>query len=116
LGTCPVRFVGSAGSVETGDSGEIVLQPDSLVKDSAGSKIVRGLDVSAHARNFFDCVKTRQPTICNPQVMRKSHTACHAAALAWMLQRKLTIDPDSETFLDDDEANRLRRMPKREWA
>ena len=27
LGTCPVRFVGDEGSVETGDSGEIVVQP-----------------------------------------------------------------------------------------
>ena len=45
--------------------------------------------------------------------MRHSHIACHAAALAWMLQRKLTLDPAKEEFVDDDEANGLRSRPGR---
>ena len=49
LGTCPVRFVGDEGSVETGDSGDIVVTPESLTKDlPSAEKKVRGLDVSAH--------------------------------------------------------------------
>src|SRR5690606_13717219 len=43
LGTCPVRFVGEEGWVETGDNGGIVVGPDSLrpeVADiSAGERI-----------------------------------------------------------------------------
>ncbi len=115
LGTCPVRFVGDEGWVETGDSGEIVWEPASLAGESAESqKRERGLDVSAHARNFFDSVKSRQPTVCNSTVMRRSHVACHAAALSWILGRKLQIDPATETFVDDDEANRLRSRPARD--
>lgn len=115
LGTCPVRFVGEEGSVETGDSGEIVVKPESLARQlPEGQERVRGLDVSAHARNFFDSVKSRRPTVCNSSVMRHSHLACHAAALCWILQRKLRFDPRSESFVDDDEANRLRRRPARE--
>lgn len=116
LGTCPVRFVGDEGSVETGDSGEIVVTPTSLSQQIDQTKRVVGLDVSAHARNFFDCIKTREQPVCNPTVMRRSHVACHAAALSWILQRKLTIDPKTEEFKDDDEANRLRRRPQRDWA
>ena len=116
LGTCPVRFAGDEGSVETGDEGEIVASSSSLNKELAQTKRVRGLDVSAHARNFFDCVKSREQTVCNPTVMRRSHIACHAAALSWILKRKLTIDPESEEFAGDDEANRLRRRPQRDWA
>ena len=116
LGTCPVRFVGEEGSVETGDSGEIVFKPESLGREIQQTKRVRGLDVSAHARNFFDCVKSREQPVCNPTVMRRSHIACHAAALSWILQRKLTIDPKTEEFVGDDEANRLRRRPQRDWA
>ena len=116
LGTCPVRFEGEEGSVETGDSGEIVFKPESLGRELQQAKRVRGLDVSAHARNFFDCVKNRKQPVCNPTVMRRSHIACHAAALSWILQRKLTIDPKAEEFLDDDEANRLRRRPQRDWT
>lgn len=116
LGTCPVRFVGEEGSVETGDNGEIVVKPESLASKIDQSKRVRGLDVSEHARNFFDCMKTRKQPVCNATVMRRSHVACHAAALSWILQRKLTIDPKTETFENDDEANRLRRRPERDWA
>lgn len=116
LGTCPVRYVGDEGSIETGDSGEIVASSSALSKELSQTERVRGLDVSAHARNFFDCVKSRKRTICNPTVMRRSHIACHAAALSWMLKRKLTIDPTTETFVDDETANRLRARPSRVWA
>jgi predicted dehydrogenase len=117
LGTCPVRFVGDEGSVETGDSGEIVVQPESLRKEFAGgAKRVSGLDVSAHARNFFDCIRTRKPTAANPDVMRRSHIACHAAAIAWILRRKLTIDPAKEEFVGDEDANRLRSRTSRDWT
>ena len=115
LGTCPVRFVGSRGSVETGDSGETVVKPDSLAAQlPKAQERVRGLDVSAHARNFFDSIRSREPTVCNSSVMRHSHVACHAAALCWILGRKLRLDPQTETFIDDDEANRLRSRPARE--
>lgn len=116
LGTCPVRFEGDEGTVETGDEGEIVASSKSLAKELAQTKRVRGLDVSAHARNFFDCVKSRKQTVCNPTVMRRSHIACHAAALSWILNRKLTIDPKREEFVNDDDANRLRYRASRQWA
>jgi len=117
LGTCPVRFVGDEGWVEVGDSGEIEVHPDSLqseVKHLSTKTSTVGLDVSAHARNFFDCIRSRAQTAANPQVMRHSHIACHAAALAWILNRKLTLDPVQEKFINDDEANGLRSRPARE--
>ncbi|WP_437187222.1 Gfo/Idh/MocA family protein [Planctomicrobium sp. SH668] len=117
LGTCPVRFVGDDGWVETGDSGEIVVNPESLQSEIADpAKRVRGLDVGTHARNFFDCMRTREKPVANQDVMRKSHIACHAAAISWILQRKLTIDPVKEVFINDDDANRLRDREFRNWA
>lgn len=118
LATCPVRFEGDEGSVETGDSGEIVVKPESLQSSlSKQVKKVRGLEVSAHARNFFDCVKSRELPICNQQVMRRSHIASHAAALSWILGRTLSIDPVTESFINDPEANQLRSRPERDpWA
>ncbi len=117
LGTCPVRFVGDEGSVETGDSGGIEVKPASLKSQLPAYKKTVGLDVSAHARNFFDCVKSRGTTAANPQVMQHSHIACHAAALAWLLNRKLKLDPVQQAFIDDDEANSLRSRPARDpWS
>ena len=118
LGTCPVRFVGDEGSVEVGDSGEIEVKPAALAGEFKGRyKKSSGLDVAAHARNFFDCVKSRGQTVANPDVMRHSHIACHAAALSWILKRKLKFDPAKEAFIDDDEANGLRSRPARDpWT
>ncbi|HEX3656124.1 MAG TPA: Gfo/Idh/MocA family oxidoreductase [Pirellulales bacterium] len=117
LGTCPVRFVGDEGSVETGDSGEIVVTPESLQSDlPEATKRVKGLDVTAHARNFFDCIRTRSAPVANAEVMRRSHIACHAAAIAWILNRKLKFDPVKEEFIGDADANRLRSRPSRNWS
>jgi predicted dehydrogenase len=117
-GACPVRFVGEDGWVETGDSGRIVVQPESLksgVKDVTKSK-QPGTDVDAHTRNFFDCVKSRELPVSNSRIMRHSHIACHAAALSWILNRKLQFDPVKEEFIGDDEANGLRfRAARAPW-
>ena len=115
LGVCPVRFEGSEGSVEVGDDG-LEVKPEGLRSDMPEQgKLVRGIDAGFHARNFFDAVRSRRPTICNAEVMRRSHVACHAAAFSWILGRKLVIDPATETFVNDDEANGLRSRPAREW-
>jgi hypothetical protein len=112
-----VRFIGEEGWVETGDEGEIVVMPESLQQELPdATKRVRGLDVTAHARNFFDCMRSRSTTAANADVMRRSHIACHAAAIAWILQRKLKLDPVKEEFVDDDDANRLRSRPARDWT
>lgn len=116
LGTCPVRFVGEEGSIETGDEGFIVAQPESLQAQLPEmSRRVRGLDVKAHARDFFDCMRSRKAPVCNADIMRRSHVACHAAAISWILNRKLKFDPVKEEFIDDPEANRLRSRASRDW-
>jgi hypothetical protein len=117
LGTCPVRFVGDEGWVETGDTGEIAVYPAALKSELHLGKKSIGLDAGGHARNFFDCVRTRAATVVNPTVMRHSHNACFTAALAWQLNRKITFDPVTAAFLNDDEANRLRSRAMREpWV
>ncbi len=117
LGTCPVRFVGEEGWLETGDSGDTAVSSDTLRKElqEKASKM-KGLDVTTHARNFFDCVKSRQQPVANAEVMRNSHITCHAAALSWILKRKLTLDPVKCEFVGDDEANGLRSRAARSWS
>jgi predicted dehydrogenase len=119
LGTCPVRFEGEDGWVETGDSGNIAVYPDTLRKElvqdfslyGKQDNLSHGEDPFPHVRNFFDCVKTRRQPVCNADVICSSHLVCHASALSWMLKRELTFDPVKVEFTDD-EANRMRT---REW-
>lgn len=120
LGTCPVRFEGDEGWVETGDSGDIEVYPDRLrseVKRLSAFQRTEGIDAGSHIRNFLDCVKTRARTAANPDIMRHSHVACYAAATAWLLNRKVTLDPATESFVGDEEANRLRsRAVRAGWS
>ena len=117
LGTCPVRFIGENGWVETGDSGEIVVDPSSRHQEWVGDmEKINGLGVSTHARDFFDAIRIRGTTNANATVMRRSHVACHAAAIAWILGRTLRMDPMTDTFINDPDANALRARPDREWA
>ena len=115
LGTCPVRFEGDEGWVETGDNGNIEASPASLKRDLRQLGQQRaGTDAGSHARNFFDCIKSRAITNANPHVMRQTHVACHAAAIALELNLKVAFNPAKEEFLNDPEANRLRSRAKRE--
>ena len=66
-----------------------------------------------HVRNFFDCVKSREPTVANPEVMHHSMSTVHAANICMWLKRDLKYDPVKEKF-DDPEANRLLSRAQRE--
>ena len=115
-GTCPVRYEGDEGWVETGDTMEIALS-ESLVKTRKRRFTGDGLSAAGHGRNFFDCVRSRARAVCNQDIMRRSHIACFAAQLSWQLGRKLTFDPVKEEFVGDEEANRMRSRATREpWS
>ena len=116
LGTCPVRFEGDEGWVETGDTGRIAVSLDSL-RAELPAPTIRGTSTETHVRDFFNCVKSRGRTAANEDVMRKSHITCFAAAIAWRLGRKLKFDPVNEEFIGDEEANRMRsRAARQPWA
>jgi predicted dehydrogenase len=114
LGSCPVRFEGDEGWVETGDSGVVEVHPASLRSELKTLRRVGGIAPDQHARNFLDCVKSGALPAANSGVMRHSHITCHAGALAWMLGRKLKFDPVKEEFVGDDEANHMRSRALRE--
>jgi hypothetical protein len=112
LGSCPVRFEGETGWVETGDDAEIMASSPALLA-RRGAKIP-GYPADFHIRNFLDCVKTRAQTRANADVACYAHIACHAANISLFLGRKVTYDPKKHEFPGDEEANRLRSEAIRE--
>jgi hypothetical protein len=112
LGSCPVRFEGDTGWVETGDDAEFGASSPTLL---AGKGVrIPGYPADFHIRNFLDCVKTRAQTRANADVACYSHIACHAANIALFLGRKVNYDPRKSEFIGDEEANRLRSEALRE--
>ncbi len=113
LGSCPVRFEGDAGWVETGDSAKLVLSSPELL---AGRKVaeIGGYPATYHVRDFLNCVKSRGKPLCNADVACSSHIACHAANITIFLGRRLSYDPVKNEFPGDNAANRLRSESLRE--
>ncbi len=111
-GTCPVRFEGEEGWVETDDRGSLVASDNALLEGQPTASIP-GNHPRHHVREFLDCVKSRNKPAVNEAVAAQSHLVCHAAAIGWQLQRTVRFDPVTATFIDDDEANRMRVWPYR---
>jgi predicted dehydrogenase len=113
LGSCPVRFEGDEGWIETGDSGKFVLSSPALL---AGRQVeeIGGYPATFHVRDFLDCVKTRSQPKCNADVACYAHIACHAANIAIFLDRQVKYDPQKNEFIGDEQANRLRNEALRE--
>lgn len=112
LGSCPVRFEGDAGWVETADDGDVVAAPATLL--TGRRQKIGGYPANFHVRNFLDCVKTRAQPRANADAACYAHIACHAANVALFLKRKVRYDPVKHEFINDDEANRLRSEAFRE--
>ena len=68
----------------------------------------------AHMQNFLDCVRSRQRTVANPEVMHHSMTTVNAANICMWLKRDMKFDPVKEEFVNDAEANRFRVRAMRE--
>ncbi len=113
LGSCPVRFEGDDGWIETGDSGKFVLSSPELL---AGREVaeIGGYPATFHVRDFLDCVKTRSKPRANAEAACYAHITCHAANVAAFLGRDVNLDPKTYEFIDDPEANRLRSEAFRE--
>lgn len=70
-----------------------------------------------HMGNFFDCVKSRKPTICEPEIGHRSVSVCHLGVIAIRLGRDLKWDPAAETFVGDAEAEKwLSREMRKPWG
>ena len=92
LGTCSVKYVGTEGWVETGDSGAIRVAPDSL-RGELTVVTMAGTDPATHVRNFLDCVKSRKLTRANALAAAQAHVTAHAAYIMATLGRPLKFDP-----------------------
>ncbi len=110
-GSCGELFEGEGGWAAAADgysqpdvsSPELLAEYDTVVGEYV-ARTGRSLD---HMRNFLDCVKSREQTVANPSVMHRSMSTVHAANICMWLGRDLEFDPATETFVNDDEANRL---------
>jgi len=70
-----------------------------------------------HFDNFLECIRTRKRPNADIEELHLSTNLCHYANISYRLGRKLYIDPSSEGFVNDPEANALVKRHYREpWV
>jgi len=116
-GSCGVRYEGTEGWVAVADgySKPEVSNPAWLADFSmlVNDYMARTGRPMSHVRNLFDCIKSRQLTVANPEVMHRSMSTVHAANICMWLKRDMKYDSVKEEFINDEEANRLRSRAMR---
>jgi len=66
-----------------------------------------------HAQNFIDCMTSRdRPTADLETVGHPSSVLCHLGNAAWRAGRELRFDPETYSFLGDDDANQFVTRPE----
>ena len=66
-----------------------------------------------HIQNWLDCLKSRELPNADVEIGHRSVTVCHLLNIARELGRRLQWNPDTEQFVNDDEANKLLDRPRR---
>ena len=109
-----IKFIGSDGWIWV-TRGTIQASDPDILNGELPASAARVYESRDHMGNFFDCVKSRQPTICPAEVGHRSASLCHLGVIAIRLGRKLQWDPANEQFVNDAEANsyvaRVMRKP-----
>ena len=67
-----------------------------------------------HNRNFIDCVKSRQETICPVEMAIRCDAICQLANIAALTGRVIQWDPKKEKIVNDPEAEKMLIRPYRE--
>ena len=101
------------GAVLYGDQGYLIVATRRWRAYSHKNELVAegkcSTETTPHVRNFLECVKSRdRPHADLDTVGHPASLMCHAANIAWRVGRQLVLDPETEMFVNDNEANALR--------
>ena len=94
---CEVNIKPSGYSSYSEEEGPVFVNDDPETADSTVN----------HYNNFFDAVRSRRWQDLNADILQGhlSTTLCHLGNIATRLRRSLQFDPDTESFVNDPEAD-----------
>ena len=111
-----VKFEGADGSIWV-TRGKIEASNPEFLTTPLPSTAARLYESNDHMGNFFECVKSRKPPICEAEIGHRSATVCHLGVISLRLGRKLQWSPETERFVNDEDANRwLTREMRKPWS
>ncbi|MBI2425612.1 MAG: Gfo/Idh/MocA family oxidoreductase [Candidatus Hydrogenedentes bacterium] len=108
IGPRGVRFEGEDGWIFIHiHGGDLEASSPSLLQEKIGPDELHLGRSRGHHQDFVQAVLTRGEPKAPVEVGHHTATMCHLANVAMRLGRKLNWNPETEQFLNDDEANRM---------
>ena len=107
-----VEFIGAEGRVIV-NRGHLQTDPAGLENEPIGPNEIHLHESRGHHDDWLISIRTRSRPICDVTVGHRTATVCHLGNIAYWIKRPLKWDPDAETFIGDEEANRMLQRPMR---
>jgi predicted dehydrogenase len=105
-------FVGERGWIHVGRRGYLTSYPTDIIASHPGrNDHLRS--VHSHHGNWLESIRTRRQPNCDVAVGHHSTNVTNLGCIARWTGRVLRWDPAREEFLNDEEANRMRRRAMR---
>lgn len=108
-------FIGEKGWITSMSVGGPIEGEPKDIFDKIGLK-TREVNVGSnnHHANWLECIKNRRRPSSHEEIGHRSASVGHLAMISFKLGRSLKWNPEKETFINDDEANRLLGRPLRQ--
>lgn len=101
-----VRFEGTDGWIFVSPAGMSTF-PDSIMRSPIQSSEIRLYQSEDHMGNFLECIRTRSSPVATATIGHHSNTACILGNIAMRLRRPLQWNSQTESFINDDQADRM---------
>ena len=114
-----ILFNGSRGRIFVnrgklaGKAVEELTEADNKKLEEAVAKLYKNKPITSHMQNFFECVKDRTEPISDVYTHHRTMTSCHLCNIVMMVGEDLKWNPETETFVDNEAANKLMVRPSR---
>ncbi|AQT69279.1 4-carboxy-2-hydroxymuconate-6-semialdehyde dehydrogenase [Anaerohalosphaera lusitana] len=107
-----VVWYGEKGWIHVNRGGLWAEKPE-VLRESILPNEIQLYDSNDHVGNFLDCVRSGKETITPVEVAHRSISVGLLGEIAMLTRRKLRWNPDTERFVDDEQANRYLSRPFR---
>lgn len=111
-----IRVEGDKGWVECDGWRQPLTASDPKILDLSERSIMLPTDASEHV-NFLKSIQAGTTPVYTPEIGHRTSTLLHAGNIALKLNRKVVWDPKAEKFVNDPDADKMRRREMREkWS
>jgi len=108
-----IQFIGEKGEVLVSRGDRLETTPAELKDRPLAPTDIHLYESSNHEGNWFECIRSRKPTICPAEIGHRTATICHLNGITERLNCRIRWDPVKEEIIGDECASRWLDRPRR---